>query len=415
VTRDEQVGTPREEKQILRSEESAFGCGERHLRGRIRTQNLCNREGGMKAEYSNRYFAAAFVAVISAALAAAQTPKITNVNLQERSAAQGLEPVFRSIVTGESAAAWIAYAVPMLNGDHEVCCGSWNDGDSGRWCGECRLETGDGMNIGSKPHEADLEASETLLVFFRVENRAVQKVRIFSEDCQINAGGRTVYWLTEVHPAESVALLASLATGSGSSLANADDREHVSDGAVAAIALHADPSAERALEEFVASGQPEKLREHAAFWLGSARGRAGFEILRKLARDDRDDTFREKLMFDLSISKEPAAVDAIVEAARNDTSSRVRGQALFWLSQKAGKKAESAITEAIERDPETEVKKRAVFALSQLPKDQGVPLLIQTARTNTNPVVRKQAMFWLGQSNDPRALDFFEQVLGQKN
>jgi len=27
--------------------------------------------------------------------------------------------------------------------------------------------------------------------------------------------------------------------------------------------------------------------------------------------------------------------------------------------------------------------------------------------------VRKQAMFWLGQSRDPRALDFFAEVLGK--
>ncbi len=46
-----------------------------------------------------------------------------------------------------------------------------------------------------------------------------------------------------------------------------------------------------------------------------------------------------------------------------------------------------------------------------LPKDEGVPLLIQTARNNRNPEVRKQAMFWLGQSQDVRALAFFEEVL----
>ena len=72
-----------------------------------------------------------------------------------------------------------------------------------------------------------------------------------------------------------------------------------------------------------------------------------------------------------------------------------------------------AITGAIENDPDTEVKKKAVFALSQMPKDEGVPKLIEVAKTNHNPEVRKQAMFWLGQSNDPRALDFFEQVLSR--
>jgi HEAT repeat protein len=57
------------------------------------------------------------------------------------------------------------------------------------------------------------------------------------------------------------------------------------------------------------------------------------------------------------------------------------------------------------------VKRRAVFALSQLPKDEGVPMLIEIARSNRNPEVRRQAMFWLGQSHDPRAVAFFEQVL----
>ena len=83
------------------------------------------------------------------------------------------------------------------------------------------------------------------------------------------------------------------------------------------------------------------------------------------------------------------------------------------LAQKAGRKAASAITEAIEHDPETQVKEKAVFALSQLPKDEGVPKLIDVARTNRNPAVRKQAIFWLGQSRDPRALAFFEEVLAR--
>jgi len=54
-----------------------------------------------------------------------------------------------------------------------------------------------------------------------------------------------------------------------------------------------------------------------------------------------------------------------------------------------------------------------VFALSQLPKDEGVPKLIEVARSHRDAAVRKQAMFWLGQSRDPRALAFFEQVLTQ--
>ena len=59
------------------------------------------------------------------------------------------------------------------------------------------------------------------------------------------------------------------------------------------------------------------------------------------------------------------------------------------------------------------MKKKAVFALAQMPKDECVPKLIEVAQNNKNPEVRKQAMFWLGQSNDPRALAFFEKILSQ--
>jgi len=103
----------------------------------------------------------------------------------------------------------------------------------------------------------------------------------------------------------------------------------------------------------------------------------------------------------------------LIATARNDAEPRLRGEALFWLAQKAGEKASATIVDRIDQDPDTEVKKKAVFALSQLPKDEGVPLLIKVARTNTNPEVRKQAMFWLGQSKDPRATDFFAEVLGK--
>jgi len=59
------------------------------------------------------------------------------------------------------------------------------------------------------------------------------------------------------------------------------------------------------------------------------------------------------------------------------------------------------------------VKKKAVFALSQIHDGEGVPLLISVAKTNKNPAVRKQAIFWLGQSHDPRALDFLEEILSK--
>jgi HEAT repeat protein len=241
----------------------------------------------------------------------------------------------------------------------------------------------------------------------RLESGAPSRVRVFSAECPIDAGGATVHWLNGVRPADSVAVLAALVSGTDGNRA----ARRVGDGALAAIAHHADPAAITALDGLLAPGRPPWVREQAAFWMGQTGGTRALDTLIRLAGQDADDHFREHLAFVLSQSAEPRALEALIGMAKRDASRKVRGQALFWLGQKAEKKALAAIEDAIREDPDTDIKKKAVFALSQLPKDEGVPLLIRTARSHSNREVRKQAMFWLGQSEDPRALAFFEEVL----
>src|SRR4029077_5298747 len=249
-----------------------------------------------------------------------------------------------------------------------------------------------------------------LLVLYRLEAKQVVQIRVASEDCTLDAGGLPFVWLTGVKAPESLALLATYV---GSADFDGHGEHRIGNGALTAIAFHADASADRALESFVKPDQREQLRKQAAFWMGAARGKAGLETLQRMAKNDPSSDVRAHVAFALSVSHETAALDEMIRMAHDDASAHVRGQALFWLAQKAGNKAVGTITGAIENDPDTEVKKKAVFALSQLPKDEGVPKLIEVAQSNHNREVRKQAMFWLGQSNDPRALQFFEKVLTQ--
>ena len=240
-------------------------------------------------------------------------------------------------------------------------------------------------------------------MLYRVEDKKIDSIRMFSGNCAIDAGGLPVALVNGADPKQSVAYL--------STFVNKDESTRLGQRALDAIAQHADASADNVLDQFTATTYPEKIREHSAFWLGVARGQHGYTTLRRLIESDPDDHFREKLTFPLSQSSESQSQDELIHVAKGDSSSRVRGQALFWLAQKAGKKVAGAITDAIENDPDTDVKKRAVFALSQMPDHEGVPKLIEVAKNNKNPVVRKQAVFWLGQSNDPRALDFITSVL----
>ncbi len=285
------------------------------------------------------------------ALVLLQQPRILNGRLDTQAAGTNLAAAVQRIAAAQTEPAWIGYSVPTQSDpNRRLCCGgdTWvSDGvviTNGRLA-TCGLEPGDRAvrtNDGQPaPNQGPihLEGPDTMAVLVRIEDKAVQRVRIFSPDCELDAGGRAIHWLDGVSPRDSAAFL--------SSIVSSNDKAR--SGALAALALHHDDLA-----------VPELLR-----------------------------------------------------LARQDASTKVRGDALFWLGQTAGRKVAAEITAAIENDPDTDVKKRAVFALSQLPKDEGVPLLINVAKTNQNPAVRKQAMFWLGQSRDPRALDFFAQILSK--
>ena len=338
--------------------------------------------------------------------------QIQNGHVETRTLQGSLSDEIRRWAAASGKARWLGYTVPTVNAQRTMCCS--NDyGNSNHYCAACDLE-GNGKHVGVKrpeqgPTKVHLE-TEGMAVLFRAENGKVGNIRVLSLECVVDADGLDVAWLETVKAGDSVALLEQFViTGSPPD----DHEESITKGALMAIALHADASADRVLDSFVSADRPEWLRKEAAFWLGSARGAQGFQMLHKMARSDPSRHVREQVTFALSVSDQPGAVEEMIRIAHEDESPQVRGQALFWLAQKAGKKAESAIAGAIENDPDTEVKKRAVFALSQMPKDEGVTKLIEVAQTNKNPEVRKQAMFWLGQSQDPRALAFFEQILAQ--
>jgi hypothetical protein len=324
-----------------------------------------------------------------------QQPDIVHARLDQASASAGLSAAFASATRIESGPSWIGYAVPAVA--EEGGRGPSNHGWS-----SCSADLEEGSNHTTGSGGANEPSSRHILVFVRTHQQQIEKVRMFEGSCRVDADGMTVHWLTEVRPSESVELLRSYVTGGYGNDKGA---------AVAVIASTDDPSADAAMQQFTSASSPADLRKQAVFWLGAARGRKGYEMLRTIVKLDPSDEVRDRAIFALSISPAPEAVDALIDEARHDSNSHLRGQALFWLAQKAGTKAAGVIRSATENDPDTEVKKKAVFALTQLPPDQGVPLLIEVAQSNRNSEVRKQAFFWLGQSHDARALDYIARVL----
>lgn len=124
----------------------------------------------------------------------------------------------------------------------------------------------------------------------------------------------------------------------------------------------------------------------------------------------------EKAIFPATIADSAVVWPGLIRLARDtNVPSATRRQSVFWVSQAAGAAVTKGLDELVlDNSVDRDVREQAVFALSQRPKAEGVPALIKVARTNRDPRIRAKAMFWLGQSNDPRAVELFEEILARR-
>jgi hypothetical protein len=317
-----------------------------------------------------------------AALPLAAQPKLlVNAKLDTKSAAAGLEREFKALLTAQPQPAWIGYEVPAVRGAEMGC-----------------EYVRDGINTAGIVH---LEPPDHAVIMFRVEGNTVGKLRNLSPDCEIDAGDLPVHWLTEVAPAQSVALLASYVP----------QRELDSNGALGAIAAHNDPAADPVLDRYLAPNQPEWLRKRVASLEGSERGQHGVEALKNVIANDVSESVKQSALSGLARNKEPQALSLLIDTAKNAREPRTRAQAISSLNRKQGKAVLDAINAAIASDPDVQVRRRGVDALASMPDGDGIPALIQLVKNSKDQDVRKQAMNKLQNSHDARAEAFFEEVL----
>jgi len=149
--------------------------------------------------------------------------------------------------------------------------------------------------------------------------------------------------------------------------------------------------------------------------LGMVPAREAADYLVSLAQTERG-SMGEKAVMPATLADSAEVWPAFLRIARNaDVPRSTRTSTVFWLGQAAGEAATANLKIIVgDNSVDRDVRESAVFALSQRPREEGVPALIAVARTNKDPELRKKALFWLSQSNDPRAIDLFEELLTKK-
>ncbi|MDQ3472661.1 MAG: HEAT repeat domain-containing protein [Acidobacteriota bacterium] len=181
-----------------------------------------------------------------------------------------------------------------------------------------------------------------------------------------------------------------------------------------ALAETKSAGAQARLLELARSEPNPELRKRAIHVLAE-RGEAAIGDLLNLYDAERTPEVRRTVLHSLSEIKSTRVEDKLFAVARNDENVELRRHAIRLLGERAGKRSLEFLSDTVQStDGNTEVQMQAVRAISERSADEAVPLLIKIAKTHANQQVRKQAIRALGESGDPRAVEFFREVLAKE-
>jgi HEAT repeat protein len=181
--------------------------------------------------------------------------------------------------------------------------------------------------------------------------------------------------------------------------------------ALRSLAETKNPRGQARLLEIARTDPNPELRKTAIRVL-SERGEAVVDDLLKLFDSEQATDVRRAVLQTLSEIKSPRVEDKLFEVAKSNDHVDVRRQAIRLLGERVSKRSLDFLSATAQsNDGNGEVQVQAVRAISERRSEESVPLLIKIARTHQNSMVRKQAIRSLGESGDPRAIEFFREVL----
>jgi hypothetical protein len=287
----------------------------------------------------------------------------------------------------QSADQWFKYQVAMEPDNGMPCCfadinGRGNDRTRG-----CSLEDNH-SSWGNGNLDTD---STTLDIYFKWDDGKPAKLFFAGSECPVDAAGYTVVDVKGVSQRSSLEFLSeALEANSGQS-----DKSRL----IGAIAMHEGDYAQQKMEQLSNNGA-EGARHKAIFWLGQARGKAGFEALVDIVDDkskEMDD--RTKAIFGLNESSFEQAPNKLLQLAKSSGEAQIQNKAIFWLAQSNNPQIITVIKDVLASSASIAVKEKAVFSLSQLHSTEGWDMLVDLARTGEQRQVREKAIFWLSQNS----------------
>jgi tetratricopeptide (TPR) repeat protein len=218
---------------------------------------------------------------------------------------------------------------------------------------------------------------------------------------------QAVFWLSQVPGEETVAALDSI-------LQDPKSDPEIQEKAIFALSQHRSPRAGAILRAYAErNDRPSDLREKAIFWLGQRRSTENAQFLKDLYKKLNDNDLKEKVIFSLSQMGGTDNYRWLMDIALDESENiELRKKALFWAGQ--GRTVDVAdLVSLYDRTKDREMKDQLIFVYSQRREAAALDKLFAIGRNDPDRELRKKAIFWIGQSRDPRAAQFLQELINQ--
>ncbi len=194
--------------------------------------------------------------------------------------------------------------------------------------------------------------------------------------------------------------------------ADPDIKKH----AIYALSRSANPRARQKLLDVARTNSNEDARLQAIQWLDDRADESFIDELAKLYQSDKSLKVRKQIIYSLSqiasdgarYFKPMAAVSGqgfggvnMAEGRTNDSSARSKSRA----------KAAQVLLQMYDSESDEAMKSQFLFAFSQSRSKEALQKLMQVAKNDPSIKIRTRAVTYLGQSRDPEAVKFLEDLL----
>ena len=217
---------------------------------------------------------------------------------------------------------------------------------------------------------------------------------------------QAVFWLSQVGSAKATSALDSI-------LLNSSNPDLQKKAVFALSQINSPQAAQMLRDEAERASAPVEARADAIFWLSQQGRGENAAYLRALYGRLNDDDLKDKTIFSISQIGGADNVNWLMDLAANEQEPvEMRKKALFWAGQ-SNEVSLDRLTGLYDRMKDRDMKEQMIFVYSQRHEGQALDKLIDIARHETDPELRKKAIFWIGQSRDPKAAQYLQEVINQ--